>query len=212
MNARSPTGSNLAVYLYACSAAFRQISLQYYTYYTLLHLILINYCGTGCIRRLGNYSQSIHLVQNTHWILQHVKSCSMWFRQSISWIQRFRVTVTHWLSLTVNETDRLSLMPQLSYRVSCLWPGLDSTAITCDIYPRTNKNVRKMTVCQAWHRNLGSLWFFMSTTRTVTVPAGLTTGDIRGCCFNDWFATFWKDIVLFMDINTLVVLFFSVLQ
>ena len=23
--------------------------------YTLLHLILINYCGTGCIRRLGKY-------------------------------------------------------------------------------------------------------------------------------------------------------------
>ena len=27
MNARSPTGSNLAVDLYACSAVFRQISL-----------------------------------------------------------------------------------------------------------------------------------------------------------------------------------------
>ena len=61
--ARSPTGSNLAVDLYACSAAFRQISLYYYT---LLHRILINYCATGCIRRLGNYSQSINLVQNTH--------------------------------------------------------------------------------------------------------------------------------------------------
>ena len=111
MNARSPSSSNLAVDLYACSAAFRQISLLYYT---LLHLILIN-CGTGCIRRLGNYLQSINLVQNTHWILQHVKSCSMWFRQSISCIQRFRVTAIRWLSLT--QTDRLSLMPQLSYHV-----------------------------------------------------------------------------------------------
>ena len=44
----------------------------------------------------------------------------------------------------------------------------------------------------------------MSTTRTV--PAGLSTGDIRGCY------SIWKDNVLFMDIHSPVVLFCSVLQ
>ncbi len=64
------------------------------------------------------YSQSINLVQNTHWILQQLKSCSTWFRRlfrGFSASDSLRVTVTHWLSLT--ETDRLSLMPQLSYHV-----------------------------------------------------------------------------------------------
>ena len=125
MNARSPTGSNLAVDLYACSAVFRQISL----YYTLLHIILINYCGTGCIRRLGNYSKSIKLVQNTHWILQHIKSCSTWFRQSILWIQRFRLTQSHCHSLTqphchwVWDWQTESHGRHAAAQLSCLWPG-----------------------------------------------------------------------------------------
>ena len=31
-------------------------SVRYYYDYTLLHAMFINYCGTGCIRRLMNYS------------------------------------------------------------------------------------------------------------------------------------------------------------
>ena len=96
-------------------------------YYTLLHLILINYCGTGCIRRLGNYSKSIKLVQNTHWILQHIKSCSTWFRQSISWIQRFRLTQSHCHSLTQPhyhwDWQTESHGHHAAGQLSCLWPG-----------------------------------------------------------------------------------------
>ena len=91
-------------------------------------------------------------MQNTHWILQHIKSCStVWFRQSISWIQRFRLTQSHCHSLTQphchwdwQTESETNLMPQaqLSYHVCDL--GLTALPFTCDIYPRKNMNDRKM--------------------------------------------------------------------